>query len=50
MDRAGWWATIHGVQKNWTQLSTHTHTRKCMGKNESLTFEPMLSYLIQAYD
>ena len=23
MDRAAWWATIHGVTKSWTQLSTH---------------------------
>ena len=21
MDRGDWWATIHGVTKNWTQLS-----------------------------
>ena len=24
MDRGAWWATIHRVVKNWTQLSTHT--------------------------
>ena len=23
MGRGGWWATIHGVSKSWTQLSTH---------------------------
>ena len=23
MDRGAWWATVHGVIKNWTQLSTH---------------------------
>ena len=33
MDRGAWWVTVHGVKKNWTQLSTraytqtHTHTR-----------------------
>jgi len=21
VDRAAWWATVHGVSKNWTQLS-----------------------------
>ena len=21
MDRGAWWATVHGVVKNWTQLS-----------------------------
>ena len=24
MDRAAWWATVHGVAKSQTQLSTHT--------------------------
>ena len=24
MDRGAWWATVHGVAKSWTQLSTHT--------------------------
>ena len=26
-DRGAWWATVHGVVKSSTQLSTHTHTR-----------------------
>ena len=25
MDRGAWWATIHGVAKSWTQLSTHNY-------------------------
>ena len=25
-DRGAWWATVHGVAKSRTQLSTHTHT------------------------
>ena len=25
MDRGAWWATVHGVTKSWTQLSTHAH-------------------------
>ena len=25
MDRGAWWATVHGVAKNQTQLSTHTY-------------------------
>ena len=24
MDRGAWWATVHGVAKVWTRLSTHT--------------------------
>ena len=23
MDRGAWWATVQGVEKRWTQLSTH---------------------------
>ena len=26
MDRGDWWATVHGLAKSQTQLSTHTHT------------------------
>ena len=26
MDRGAWWATVHGVAKSQTLLSTHTHT------------------------
>ena len=25
MDRGAWCATVHGVRKNWTQLSDHFH-------------------------
>jgi len=25
MDRGAWQATVHGVLKSWTGLSTHTH-------------------------
>ena len=39
MDRGAWWATVHGIAKSWTQLSTmlaracartdtHTHTQR----------------------
>ena len=32
MDRAAWWATVHGVAKSWTQLSDYTqHTGKPYG-------------------
>ena len=24
-DRGAWQATVHGVEKSWTRLSTHTH-------------------------
>ena len=26
MDRGAWWATVHGVAKSWTRLSTHACT------------------------
>ena len=26
MDRGAWWAAVHGVSKNWTQLSDFTFT------------------------
>ena len=25
-DRGAWWATVHGVAKSWTQLSSHART------------------------
>ena len=25
-DRGAWWATVRGVTKSWTRLSTHHHT------------------------
>ena len=28
MDRGAWWATAHGVEKSWTQLSDYTFTFK----------------------
>ena len=26
IDSRAWWATVHGVAKNWTQLSTHARS------------------------
>ena len=43
MDRGAWQATVHGVAKSRTQLSTHTHTRtgiegiKTENRNEAIT-------------
>ena len=28
MDRGTWWATVHGITKSQTLLSTHTHTHR----------------------
>ena len=28
MDRGAGWATVHGVARGWTRLSTHTHVHK----------------------
>ena len=35
MDREAWQATVYGVTKSWTQLSTHTrtHTHTCFPRN-----------------
>ena len=30
MHRGAWWATVHGVAKNWTRLSDFTHTHVYM--------------------
>ena len=30
MDRRAWWATVHGVAKSRTRLSTYTYTHVCM--------------------
>ena len=27
MNRGAWWTIVHGVSKNQTRLSTHTHSR-----------------------
>ena len=33
-NRGGWWATVHGVTKSWTQLNdSHTHTHTIPLKN-----------------
>ena len=31
MDRGAWWATVHGVTKSQTQLSTHSTTPRYLG-------------------
>ena len=38
MDREAWWATVHGVAKNWTRLSTHVHLKSqlCHSTPQSL--------------
>ena len=37
MDRETWQATVHGVTKSRTQLSTHTHTAQYKVKVKSLS-------------
>ena len=40
MDRGAWWATVHGVTKNWTQLKRPStlmpHKSGCFQKHEAL--------------
>ena len=31
MDKGAWWATVHGVTKNWTRLSNFACTALCVG-------------------
>ena len=61
MDRGAWRATVHGVTKSQTQLSTHTHTHththtqlsvetdrsKVPGSNNSK--KKLTEYLINVY-
>ena len=45
MDRGAWWATVHGVVKNWTQLkrrSTHAPILMCV--HYSLCFSEYLEF------
>ena len=39
-NRGAWWATVHGVAKNWTQLndSTTTITNLCIKSENSQMF------------
>ena len=30
MDRGAWWATVHGVARNWTHLSIHAPINSCL--------------------
>ena len=34
MDRGAWWATVNGVPKSWTRLSTNIHTQFYLRKQE----------------
>ena len=36
MDRGAWWATVHGVEKSWTRLSTHAATQPSSHKKEKV--------------
>ena len=36
-DRGPWWTAVHGVEKSWTQLSTHPHTQVYGGLTISCT-------------
>ena len=42
IDREAWWTTVHGVTKNWTQLSTdsycHSRSMKCDLKGRELSW------------
>ena len=35
IDKGAWWATVHGVPKSWTWLSTHTHTHSKINHRNS---------------
>ena len=44
MDRGAWWATVHGVGKSWTRVSTE-HVPLCWG--QAIYWEPMPSTVIE---
>ena len=48
-DRRAWWATVHGVAKSQTRLSTHTHTHTHMPVS-ILSFQhgPLCSFICRA--
>ena len=43
MDRGAWWATVHGVAKNWTQLRDFSFTIYCFC--EITTFNISFKYV-----
>ena len=46
MNKRAWWATVHGVSKNWTQLSMHACTHEDVISFDGLTRggEPTIQY------
>ena len=43
LDRGAWQATVHGVSKSRTQLSSHTCTHECtLDLSETISFRPPL--------
>ena len=38
MDRGAWWATVYGVTKSRTRLSTHNNNALCASSNDSQCF------------
>ena len=45
MDRGAWWATVHGVEKSWTRLSTHTATQPSSQKKEKVNHLKFRKYV-----
>ena len=44
MDRGVWWATVHGIAKSWTRLSTHTYTHTHSRDNSALNSILLIKY------
>ena len=40
-----WWATVHGVEKSWTRLSTHTATQPSSQKKEKVNHLKFRKYV-----
>ena len=46
IDRGACWATVHGVAKSWTRLSTHAHTHLDPSHAQCFPIVPVLDVLV----
>ena len=49
MDKAAWWAVVHGVAKSWTWLSDQTHTRRMRPRAEAMCWHISDIFLLVSF-